>query len=457
MMKKKLSAIVLATMFVSPVFADDLADDLSGRLQSAINSSDAIQAEIENIKSAYQEFGVARATMDLSTSLSASNSTSERSINDADSYDIENNNLTLTITKPIYDGGMASSKENIAELGLDLAIMSYRSAEQQAILDALTAHVNLVSARQSLSVNQSNVERLQEQVKASTLRLELGESTPTQLALAQSRLARAEAGLILAQASLDDANAAYLRYFHAPADMKLDLPILPQMDQFFPASAGLAGDVAISYNPAYRQLVINERITRKNMDTLLANVRPNVDFSISGTTTDSNIDTSNIDAVTASITLTTPLYPTSATRAKSRGLVADHQSILRSLADMEQDIRLGAENAYRNFLAASSLINANETESEAAILFRDGVEKEVQFGLKSLLDLLDAQQDVVSAEQSLIKARGDYVLAGYALLMHMGKLNADTFGLTPAFVSVDALPIHDIPFSGIIPRVTYPE
>ena len=87
----------------------------------------------------------------------------------------------------------------------------------------------------------------------------------------------------------------------------------------------------------------------------------------------------------------------------------------------------------------------------------DGVEKEVQFGLKSLLDLLDAQQDVVSAEQSLIKARGDYVLAGYALLMHMGKLNADTFGLTPAFVSVDALPIHDIPFSGIIPRVTYPE
>ena len=453
MMKKIFSTFVLATVLASPVFADDF----SSRLQTALNSSDAIQAEIENIKSAYQEFGVARATMDLSTSLSASGSVSERSVNDADSYDVDSNNLTLTITKPIYDGGMASSKEQIAQLGLDLAIMSYRDAEQQALLDALTAHVNLVTARQSLSVNQSNVERLQEQVKASTLRVELGESTPTQLALAQSRLARAEAGLISAHASLDDASAAYLRFFHTPAGDALDLPVLPQFDNLLPASAGLAGDVAISQNPTYRQLVISERITRKNMDTLLANVRPNLDFSITGTTTDSNIDASNIDAVTAAITLTTPLYPTSATRAKSRGLVADHQSILRSLADMEQDIRLGAENAYRNFLAASSLIVANETESKAAILFRDGVEKEVQFGLKSLLDLLDAQQDVVSAEQSLIKARGDQVLAGYALLMQMGKLNADTFGLTPAFVSVEALPIHDLPIGGIIPKVIYPE
>lgn len=452
-MVRSLSAIVFVTFFALPASADDF----SASLQSALNSSDAIQAEIENIKSAYQEFGVARVSMELSTSLSASGSVSERSVNEADSYNIDSNNLSLTITKPIYDGGVASSREHIANLGLDLAIMSYRGVEQEVILDALTAHINLVTARQSLSVNQSNVERLQEQVKASALRLELGESTPTQLALTQSRLARAEAGLISAQASLDAANASYLRFFHAPAEGNFDLPLLPQFYDFLPASAGLAGDVAIAHNPTYRQSAINERIARQNMDALLANVRPNVDFSITGTTTDSNIDASNIDAVTASITLTTPLYPTGATRAKSRGLVSDHQSVLRRLSDLEQDIRLNTENAYRNFLAASSLIIANETEREAAILFRDGVEKEVQYGLKSVLDLLDAQQDVVSAEQSLIKARGDHVLAGYALLMQMGKLNADTFGITPAFVTVDALPTHDIPFSGIIPKVTYPE
>jgi len=80
MMKKIFSTFVLATVLASPVFADDF----SSRLQTALNSSDAIQAEIENIKSAYQEFDVARATMDLSTSLSASGSVSERSVNDAD-------------------------------------------------------------------------------------------------------------------------------------------------------------------------------------------------------------------------------------------------------------------------------------------------------------------------------------------------------------------------------------
>ena len=120
MVIKRLTAIVLVTIFSSSVSADDF----SARLQNAVNSSDAIQAEIENIKSAYQEFGVARASMDLNSSLSASGSVSERSVNNADAYDVDSNNLTLTITKPIYDGGMASSKELVAELGLDLAILS---------------------------------------------------------------------------------------------------------------------------------------------------------------------------------------------------------------------------------------------------------------------------------------------------------------------------------------------
>ncbi len=87
------------------------------------------------------------------------------------------------------------------------------------------------------------------------------------------------------------------------------------------------------------------------------------------------------------------------------------------LADMEQVNGLNAENTYRQFLSKDSLIKANQSEYDAAIIFRDGVRKEVEFGLKTLLDLLDAEQDVVNAELNLISSRGDYVLSGILCLL----------------------------------------
>jgi outer membrane protein len=125
------------------------------------------------------------------------------------------------------------------------------------------------------------------------------------------------------------------------------------------------------------------------------------------------------------------------------------------LADSEQLTRLNAENSYRQFIAINSLIKANQAEYDAAIIFRDGVSKEVEFGLKTLLDLLDAEQDVVNAELNLISTRGDYVLSGYTMLASMGQLNAETFGLSPVFISVDDLPEYELPFSGIPPQITY--
>ena len=75
--------------------------------------------------------------------------------------------------------------------------------------------------------------------------------------------------------------------------------------------------------------------------------------------------------------------------------------------------------------------------------------------MKTLLDLLDAEQDVVNAELSLISTRGDYVLSGYTLLAHMGQLNAEAFGLIPTFVSVDELPRYDVPYGGFPSQVIY--
>ncbi len=450
MLSRLITALCLFLLTL-PVYASGDTSPIHNYLQYALNHSEALQAEIENIKSAKEEAIIANSSMEWNASLSSYINRGDRSVNNSSNYDTENENLSLVITKPLYDGGEAKTDGIIAKLVLDNAVHSYRLAEQKLLMDALTAHINLVTARQRLQVEQSNVERLQQQVSASVLRVQLGDTTPTQLALTQSRLARAESSFISAETQLNTASATYIRYFgQLPEQISL-----PDVVGQIPASAGLAGDMALDYQPNHQQVKVNERLKRFGMDALISQIRPQIDFSITGSTTNSNVSTSNVDSVVAQITFSAPLYPTQATRSKSRALVADHKSTVLQLADSEQLTRLNAENSYRQFIAINSLIKANQAEYDAAIIFRDGVSKEVEFGLKTLLDLLDAEQDVVNAELNLISTRGDYVLSGYTMLASMGQLNAETFGLSPVFVSVDDLPEYELPFSGIPPQITY--
>lgn len=436
---------------VSLAYADNETNPIQTYLQQALIKSELLQAEVETIKSVREELIIAGSSMDLTTSLSSYINRGKRSVNGGTSIDTANENLSLTVTKPLYDGGEAKVDRITARLQLDNAILSYRTVEQNVLMNALTAHVNLVTARQRLQVEQSNVERLKQQVSASELRVQLGDTTPTQLALTQSRLARAESSLISAETQLNIASATYRRYFgQIPGQLTLPEVITNQ-----PASAGFAGDLALDNHPGHQQVKVNERLSRFGIDALVTQIRPQIDFSVTGSTTNSNVTTSNVDAVSAAITLTTPLYSTNTSRAKSRALVADHKSMMLRLTDSELVTRLNAENAYRQFIAVKSLIKANQAERDAASLFRDGVKKEVEFGLKTLLDLLDAEQDVVNAELSLISTRGDYVLSGYTLLAHMGQLNAEAFGLIPTFVSVDELPRYDVPYGGFPSQVIY--
>ena len=431
-------------------------DDLGALLEQALHQNAAVQASIEGIKSAHENIAVAKSTLEWSSSLRASASVEERRIDSAPEIYQEDNDLTLTLTKPLYDGGQAKAQTRIAKIQLDQAIMAYRAAEQNLLNQALTALVNHTTAAQSLIVSQANVARLGEQVKASQLRLEIGDGTPTQLALATSRLARAEAGMISAENRLATTEATLRRYFNEPLP-NLTIPPTPLASDEVPPSAGATADMALTHNPDFLQQSFNTRIARYNMDRLLASLRPQLELELSGRTADSNIDSQRRDAVSASINFRTPLYATPASRARSRGLVAEHQAALQQLINSKDALRISAETAWRNYRTAASLITASTAEADAATLFRDGVATEVEFGLKSLLDLLDAEQDMVAAELRLIEARGDYVLAGYALLKVIGGLNAARFGITPAFTEVEDLPAHDLPFTGIIPRVTYSE
>ncbi|MCG8624539.1 MAG: TolC family protein, partial [Proteobacteria bacterium] len=207
---------------ISPVQADPFTDSL----QHALDSSDSLRAQVEAIQSAREGLRTARASQEWTTRLTASDTRARIDTNRRQDIIDDSNSVSVIITKPLYDGGLGRANFNVAELQLDSAVHSYQAGEQGVLLAASQAYVDVAAGRLRLEVAEANVGRLRQHEAASRLRVEVGESTPTQLALAQSRLARAEASQISAANDLTNAIARYEVIFARPPARNISLPDL---------------------------------------------------------------------------------------------------------------------------------------------------------------------------------------------------------------------------------------
>ena len=413
-----------AVMALAPFAGAVRADGFEEALKRALVDSDAVAAARLGLRAAVEEVPVAYSSKTLTTELNVTGTSAETTTNTDESND-DTGSVSLSLKQPIYDGGIAAAQLSINELAVDEARTRLRMQEESVLLAAVEAYVGLVVARDRVGLEQANARRLDEYLRATTLRVELGDATPTDLAATRARQARAKASLISAETALANAEETYRSQMGEP------FPgiALPPPPHDTPSSAGAAGDLALEGNHAHRLAYTAERSARRALDLLVANVRPKLDLNLTGRSTESSNDARDSEEVSAGVTLSMPIAPNSAVRARSRSTVANHHAAALRLGDSERHTRLAAENAFRNYQAASGVIEAYGAELDAAVLHRDGTRAEVEYGLKTVLDLLDADQDVVSAQVNLLEANRSRIVAAYALLASVGGLSASSLGL----------------------------
>ena len=415
---------VAAVLALVPFAGAVRAGEFEEALKRALLDSDAVAAARLSLRAAVEEVPVAYSSKTLTTELNVTGTSAETSTNTAERND-DTGSVTLSLKKPLYDGGIAAAQLAINELAVDEARARLGMQEEAALLAAVNAYVGLVVARDRVGLEQANARRLDEYLRATTLRVELGDATPTDLAATRARQARARASLISAETGLANAEETYRSQMGEPFPA-IELPPPPAGT---PDTAGAAGGLALEGNHGHRLAHAAERSARRALDLLVANVRPKLDLNLTGRSTDSSNDTRDTEEVSAGVTLSMPIAPNSAVRARSRSTVASHRAAVLRLRDSARATRLAAENAFRNYRAASGVIDAYGAELDAAVLHRDGIRAEVEYGLKTVLDLLDADQDVVSAQINLLEANRARVVAAYALLAAVGGLSASSLGL----------------------------
>jgi outer membrane protein len=336
--------------------------------------------------------------------------------------------LNLTASQTVYNGMQTGNKVRQAESNTSAAREALRVAEQTILLNAATAFMDLLRDGALLELQRRNVEVLQEQLRQTRDRFIVGEVTRTDVAQAESRLAQGRATVLSAEAQYARSRAVYRQVIGVEAaDLKPAAPV----DRLTPRRLLDAIEIARARHPsvgvamfgidaAVLQVKINEG-TLYPTATVSATVQ-----ELWGVNFTSAIQEFNT-FVQGQITI--PLYQGGTEYAQIRQakeLVGQKRIDLDSARDL---VQANVVTAWGQLEAAKAQILATQAQVAATEIALNGVREEARVGQRTTLDVLNAQQELVTARVALVTAQHDRVVASFTMLASVGELNLPKLGL----------------------------
>lgn len=345
----------------------------------------------------------------------------------------------LDLSVPIYQGGAVRNGILAAENRVEAGRADLRGTESAIFSQVVAAYMDVILNEALVGLSTNNVDVLAINLEATSDRFQIGQLTRTDVAQSESRLALAQGDLQSAQANLVAARERYIQFTGAaPIDLQAPPP-LPGL----PASPNDAVDIAIDHNPDL--IAARERAEAAGFDIEVAgsgrlptvSVFSGVDYTnfLGTLPSGSNVGTD----VTAGVTLSVPLFQGGRVAAQQRQATAQAQSALETVIATERSVIAQVRAAYSSWRAANAIIVSSEASVDAAALSLEGVRAENTVGNRTILDILNAQQELLSAQVQLVTARRNAYVAGFTLLAAMGKAEARDLGLGDEGVLYDPI------------------
>lgn len=288
--------------------------------------------------------------------------------------------------------------------------------EQDVLLEAVNAYVVLQLRQDAVALREANLRLITKELRAAKDRFDVGEITRTDVAIADSRLASSQAELASAMGDLAVAKENYkLRIGHYPNRLER----LPKM----PHTANNLGDaqaVARRSHPSIRQLQHQVAAAEAGIVLAKANMGPTLtgNFSV----TDGR---SKADSLSASVTLRQTLYAGGGPSSLYRQSLASRDSARAQLNQTVAGVLQLVGVAWSSVDVARASIAASDRQIRSAQTAYDGVQEEAKLGSRTTLDVLNAEQELLSARTTRLSAEANYYIGVYTLLARMGLLTVD--------------------------------
>jgi len=333
----------------------------------------------------------------------------------------------IELNQTIFDGFRTDNSVRRAESGVLAARENLTTTEQNILVNAATAYMDVLRDTAILDLQRNNVEVIDEQLRQTRDRFNVGEVTRTDVAQAESRLAAARSQASQAEASLRASIARYRQYVGVePRQLAPGRPL----DKLTPRSLDAALKIAFGEHPAIK--AAQHQVDAAELQVKIAQgaLAPQIGVTASvAQRYDSR--SSNDEALQASAVarLTVPIYEGG--QAYSATRQAKEQVGQAQLeADWVRDqVRAAVVSNWGSVEAARAQIQAAQAQIDAAETALSGVREEARVGQRTTLDVLNAQQELLTARVNLIQAQRDRVVASYQLVGAMGRLNSRALGL----------------------------
>ncbi|MEM6491868.1 MAG: TolC family protein, partial [Pseudomonadota bacterium] len=275
-------------------------------------------------------------------------------------------------------------------------------------------------------LRENNVAVLERQLQATQDRFSVGEETRTDVAQSESRLAASRAELIAAQGDLSSAIATYVQVIgETPGDVAP-----PDAPAGLPSALDIATSLARENNPGAISAFFLERAGNDDIDTAQADLLPQLSLRGSyGTDFNSSDSVRRSESALVQGRLTIPLYAGGSEFAQVRRAKQNASRLRSNRVQAEREAVEDATRAWAELRAAEAQIISFQAAIDASQIALEGVRQESLVGSRTVLDVLDAEQELLDAQVDLVGALRDRVVASYELLAAVGALNAETLGL----------------------------
>jgi TolC family type I secretion outer membrane protein len=435
-----LISAVLALVTV-PTSSAQAVDTLNDALAKAYNNNPQLQAARAQLRATDE--GVPQAKSGWRPTVTANGDVGEAWANNRPGEEgtFQPRGVNLQVTQPLYTGERTPSALRQAE-SLVLAQRSVlTSAEQTVLLTAVTAYMNVVQAVAVLELNRNQEAVIRRDLEATQTRFQVGELTRTDVAQAESRLAGATAARIQSEGQLAAARAAYANVIgENPGTLEQPPPLaaLPTSEEETISGSEDA--------PTVTAAKYNEQAARDGIDVAFSQIMPFLSLvGAAGTNDETSAPNNGQDSASIMLQLTVPLYQAGLPAADVR---QSKQVAGQRRQELENQRRAAIQSAVESWQAlvtARAQIQSFVSQVEATKVALEGVRLEANVGARTVLDILDAEQEYLNAQVSLVGAKRDEVVAAYSVEAAVGRLTARDLELPVEYYDVEAYynEVHD--------------
>ena len=433
MVRKLISASLVAALMAGTASADTLRE----ALVSSYNTNPTLTAQRESQKATDATVAIAKAAgrPQISGSAGLNRDLTRRGLLDTGGSKGPTLSAGVDLSVPLYSGGAVKNSVRAAETRVEAGRATLRAVEGDVFTQAVAAYMDVIRDRAIVELNQNNVRVLGTNLQATQDRFQIGDLTRTDVAQSEARLQLGRSQLATAQGRLTGSEATYREVIgRAPGQLAPPPPLPP-----LPANADEAVRIALANNPDLISISRQAIAAGYDVNVARAGRLPRLSGVASGNyvnilrgtepnpLTGQEIRTGTNTSIGLSGSV--PIFQGGLPAARIRQAQAQQGQVLEQVVGTERAVVQTTRAAFANYDASQKAIQAETVAVQANELALEGNRAEQSVGTRTIIEVLNAEQELLNSQVALVTAKRDAYVAGFQLLNAMGQAEARDLGL----------------------------